>query len=61
MDYDDINRAIIIIIIIIIIIMIIMIIKIIVKKCFTAIFIMLQYFSNTETKLIGCKFSRASF
>ena len=59
MDYDDINRAI--IIIIIIIIMIIMIIKIIVKKCFTAIFIMLQYFSNTETKLIGCKFSRASF
>ena len=39
MDYDDINRAvIIIIIIIIIIIMMIMIIKVIVKKCFTAIF-----------------------
>ena len=39
MDYDDINRAVIvIIIIIIIIIMMIMIIKIIVKKCFTAIF-----------------------
>ena len=42
MDYDDINRA----IIIIIIIMIIMIIKIIVKKCFTAIFIDL-YISRT--------------
>ena len=41
MDYDDINRAVIVIIIIIIIIIImimIMIIKIIVKKCFTAIF-----------------------
>ena len=40
MDYDDINRAVIviIIIIIIIIIMMIMIIRIIVKKCFTAIF-----------------------
>ena len=39
MDYDDINRAVIVIVIIIIIIMImIMIIKIIVKKCFTAIF-----------------------
>ena len=37
MDYDDINRAVI-VIIIIIIIMMIMIIKIIVKKCFTAIF-----------------------
>ena len=36
MDYDDINRAV--IVIIIIIIMMIMIIKIIVKKCFTAIF-----------------------
>ena len=41
MDYDDIKRAVIVIIIIIIIIIImimIMIIKIIVKKCFTAIF-----------------------
>ena len=38
MDYDDINRAVIVIIIIIIIIMMIMIIRIIVKKCFTAIF-----------------------
>ena len=38
MDYDDINRAVIVIIIIIIIMMMIMIIKIIVKKCFTAIF-----------------------
>ena len=36
MDYDDINRAVIVIIIIIMIM--IMIIKIIVKKCFTAIF-----------------------